>query len=581
MTLTISASGTIQPYKIVEVKSKAAGKVVEMAVEVGDFVKRGQLICRIDPTDVMTTVNQGEADLSAAMARVQQALISLEMQKQTSPAQIEEARQALGAARSRLAQAQAALLAQEQQTNAQIRRAEAGVESARSRYLQAKAQAENQPALTRAAIEQAEANYRRSLETLRQLKEAIALQQRAQAQAAYDSAKAQLETAEKNLNRLTALLEKGFVPQSQVDQARAQYESAKAEFAAAAEKLRTVEAELEARIREAEGQVAQSKANLDSALANQIQDRLRQQEVEAAEAALRQAEAEVEAAKAQQSLVQQRRAEVKAAQAAVAQAEAAYRQALVNARQVQLRQADIESARAQVQRAAAQLRNARIQLADTVIRAPRDGVILEKLVEEGTVISSGMSVFSQGTTIVRLADMSRVFVDAEVAEADIANVWPNQQADITVDALPSEIFEGKVIRVDPRTTEEQNVVYVHAWVEILNPDQRLKPGMSATCQFSVERVENALAVPNEAVKEDENGRYFVELLENQNPDGKLVRRYVEIGLQGTSLTVIKSGLREGEEVITTYALPEAIQPPEAAQGRSRNPMWGVRGLMGR
>ncbi|MCS7223576.1 MAG: efflux RND transporter periplasmic adaptor subunit [Armatimonadetes bacterium] len=581
VTLTVSASGTIQPYKIVDVKSKAAGKVIEMAVDVGDVVRKGQLICRIDPTDILTTVNQGEADLAAALARVQQALISLEMEKQSTPAQIAEARQALEAARARVAQARTALEAQEAQARAQVRRAQEAVISARARYLQAKAQAENQPALTKAAIEQAEANYRRAQETLKQLKEAIVPQQRAQAQAAYDMAQAQLENAERNWNRLTALLEKGFVPQSQVDQAKAQYESAKAEFAAASERLRTLEAELEARIREAEGQVAQAKANLDSALANQIQDRIRQQEVEAAEAALRQAEADLEAAKAQELLVEQRRAEWKAAQAALAQAHAAYQRALVTARQVQLRQADIATARAQVQRASAQLRNARVQLSDTVIVAPRDGVILEKLVEEGTVISSGMSAFAQGTTIVRLADMSRVFVDAEVAEADIANVWPGQSADVTVDALPNDIFEGKVIRVDPRTTEEQNVVYVHVWVEILDPDQRLKPGMSATCQFHVEKEDNVIAVPNEAVKEDENGRYYVEIMENKNPNGKPVRRYVEIGLQGTSMTTIKKGLRVGEEVITTYAMPEAIQAPEAAQARSRNPMAGMRGLMGR
>lgn len=650
VTLTVSASGTIQPYKIVEVKSKAAGKVIQMAVEVGDYVKKGQLIAKIDQTETQTAVAQAQADLDAALARVQQAMLTWQMQKQVTPAQLEEARQSLEAARARLLQAESSLKAQELQAKAQLKQAEEAVKAARARYDQVKKQVEIQPELTRtsiqqaeaayqsalenlkqlkeatipqqraqaqAAVQQAEAAYQSALENLRQLKEATIPQQRAQAQANYDQAKAQLENAEKNLNRQRELFEKGFVAKSQLDAAEAQYAAAKAQFDAAAEKLRTVEQELsatlksaEARIaeakaqlesarerlrtldaehqaalKEAEARVAQAKAQFEAAKANVVQDEIRQQELEAALAALRQAEAQLEAAKANDALVEQRRAEVASARAALAQAEAAYKQALINAQQVQLREADIKTAKSQVQRALAQLRNARTQLADTIIVAPRDGVIVEKLVEEGTVISSGMSAFAQGTTIVRLADMSRVFVDAEVAEADIASIWVGQKVDVTVDAFPSEIFEGKVVRIDPRTTVEQNVVYVHVLVELDMPDERLKPGMSATCEFQVQRKEKVLAVPNEAIKEDENGRTYVEIAKRINPHPEIERRYVEIGLQGTTMTEIVKGLREGEVVVTVFAVPEKIQPQMAGGmrmgGMAGTPMGGMRGLMRR
>ena len=650
VTLTVSASGTIQPYKIVEVKSKAAGKVIQMAVEVGDYVKKGQLIARIDPTDTQTAVEQARADLDAALARVQQAMLTWQMQKQITPTQLEEARQSLEAARARLLQAESSLRAQELQTKAQLKQAEETVNAARARYEQAKKQAETQPELTRTSIQQAEAAYQSALESLRQLKEATIPQQRAQAQAAlqqaeaayqsaleslrqlkeatipqqkaqtqanYEQAKAQFENAEKNLKRQRELFEQGFVAKSQLDAAEAQYAAAKAQFDAAAEKLKTIEQELsatlrtaearvaeakaqlesarermrtldaehQASLREAEARVAQAKAQLEAAKANAIQDEIRKQDLEAASASLKQAEAQLEAAKASEAIAEQRRAEVAAARAALAQAEAAYRQALTNAQQVQLREADIKTAKAQVQRAIAQLRNARIQLADTVIVAPRDGVIIEKLVEEGTVISSGMSAFAQGTTIVRLADMSRVFVDAEVAEADIASVWVGQEVDVTVDAFPGEIFEGKVVRVDPRTTIEQNVVYVHVLVELDMPDGRLKPGMSATCEFQVERKENVLAVPNEAIKEDENGRTYVEVAKRLNPHPEIERRYVEIGLQGTMMTEIVKGLKEGELVVTVFATPQQLQPQMAGgpsmRGMMGTPMGGMRGLMRR
>jgi len=649
VTLTVSAQGTIQPYEIVEVKSKAAGKVIQMAVEVGDRVKKGQLICRIDPSDVQTVVNQAQADLDAALARVQQAMVNWQMQRQLTPTQLEEARQGLEAARARLRQAESSLAIQERQAQAELRQAEQAVAAAKARYEQAKKQAETQPALTQAAIQQAEAAYRSALENLRQLKEATIPQQKVQAQAAvqqaeaayrsalenlrqlkeatvpqqktqaqanYDQAKAQLDNAEKNLQRQRELFEKGFVAKSQLDAAEAQYAAAKATFDAAAEKLRTLEQELSAQLqmaearvadakaqldnarerlrtldaehqtalRDAEARVAQAKAQWDAAKANAIQDELRRQEAQAAEAALRQAEAQLEAAKAALLTVEQRRAEVDAARAALAQAEAAYRQALVNAQQVRLREEDVKQARAQVQRALAQLRNARIQLADTVITAPRDGVIVEKLVQEGTVISSSTSAFSQGTTIVRLADMRRIYVDAEVAEADIAQVWVGQKVDVSVDAFPGEIFEGKVVRIDPRTTVEQNVVYVHVLVELDEVDERLKPGMSATCDFLVDRKENVLAVPNEAVKEDEEGKTYVEVLVHANPAPKTERRYVEIGLQGTMFTEVKKGLKEGEVVVTAFVQPQAFtqQPPQGGGGRfGGGPMGGMRGLMRR
>jgi len=448
---------------------------------------------------------------------------------------------------------------------------------------------------------------------LRQLKEATIPQQKAQAQANYDQAKAQLDNAEKNLQRQRELFEKGFVAKSQLDAAEAQYAAAKATFDAAAEKLRTLEQELSAQLqmaearvadakaqldnarerlrtldaehqtalRDAEARVAQAKAQLEAAKANAVQDELRQQEVQAAEAALRQAEAQLEAAKAALLTIEQRRAEVDAARAALAQAEAAYRQALVNAQQVRLREEDVKQARAQVQRALAQLRNARIQLADTVITAPRDGVIVEKLVQEGTVISSSTSAFSQGTTIVRLADMRRIYVDAEVAEADIAQVWVGQKVDVSVDAFPGEIFEGKVVRIDPRTTIEQNVVYVHVLVELDEVDERLKPGMSATCDFLVDRKENVLAVPNEAIKEDEEGKTYVEVLVHANPEPKTERRYVEIGLQGTTLTEIKKGLKPGEVVVTAFVQPQALTPPQQGGGGrfGGGPGGGMSGLM--
>jgi HlyD family secretion protein len=108
--------------------------------------------------------------------------------------------------------------------------------------------------------------------------------------------------------------------------------------------------------------------------------------------------------------------------------------------------------------------------------------------------------------------------------------------------------------------------------------------MSATCDFLVDRKENVLAVPNEAIKEDEEGKTYVEVLLHANPEPKTERRYVEIGLQGTMFTEVKKGLKEGEVVVTAFVQPQALtqQPPQGGGRRfGGGPMGGMRGLMRR
>jgi hypothetical protein len=94
-----------------------------------------------------------------------------------------------------------------------------------------------------------------------------------------------------------------------------------------------------------------------------------------------------------------------------------------------------------------------------------------------------------------------------------------------------------------------------------------------------------LAVPNEAIKEDENGRTYVEIAKRLNPHPEIERKYVEIGLQGTTMTEIVKGLKEGELVVTVFATPQQLQPQMAGgfgmRGMMGTPMGGMRGLMRR
>lgn len=491
---SVSASGVLEPLTTVDVKSNAGGRVDMLAVDVGSVVQPGQLIAKIDPSDSQTTLNQAAADLSAADAR--------------------------------LAQSKESLTLQSEQSNLQIRLAQEALTSAKARLAQAESQAAAQPTLTKSAIKQAEANCQSAQESLRQLKEAGAPQGIAQAKAGNDQAKAALDKAKRNLDRQQGLFDKGFISAGNLDSARLEYETAKAQADSAKQKSDTVGQDYDSQVRAAEARFDQAEAALDNAKANSIQDGIKRQEAISARAAANQAAMDLSLAKA-------------------------------NTRQIPIKAADIRSSKASVVRSQAEVDNARTQLDYTIIKAPRAGVILKKYVEVGTIITSGRSSFAgtgEGTSVVQLGDLSRMFVSASVDETDIAQVETGQQVNVTLDAYPDELFEGVVTRIDPQTTAAQNVTTVPVTVEILNPDARLKPGMNATCNFIVERKENVLAVSTEAVKE-QNGSYTVTVMQNNQQ----VVRQVEVGLAGDDVIEIVSGLKEGDTVVKSVGAKQTTQ----------------------
>ncbi|HOK55590.1 MAG TPA: HlyD family efflux transporter periplasmic adaptor subunit, partial [Armatimonadota bacterium] len=109
VTASVSANGVLQPLTTVEVKSNVGGQVVELAVDEGDIVQPGQLIARIDPTDTQTAYEQSQADLAAALSKVDQAREQLSIHKVQSSSQVISARQALEAAKAKLFAAEAAM----------------------------------------------------------------------------------------------------------------------------------------------------------------------------------------------------------------------------------------------------------------------------------------------------------------------------------------------------------------------------------------------------------------------------------------------------------------------------------------
>lgn len=160
-------------------------------------------------------------------------------------------------------------------------------------------------------------------------------------------------------------------------------------------------------------------------------------------------------------------------------------------------QAQVVMARASLRQAQASLHQAEVNLSYTTIASPVDGVVISRSVDVGQTVAASL----QAPTLFLIAqDLRKVQVNTSVSEADIGKLRPGIPAEFTVDAYPGETFVGKVrqIRNDPKT--EQNVVTYDAVLDVANPDQKLKPGMTANVSFLYDQRQDALRVPNATLR---------------------------------------------------------------------------------
>ena len=169
---------------------------------------------------------------------------------------------------------------------------------------------------------------------------------------------------------------------------------------------------------------------------------------------------------------------------------------------VEHEQAQVEYANAQAtvlrNRAALDIRLQNLQ--EATVRAPVAGTVIEKDVALGQVIASGTGTFGGGTTILKMADLTKVRVRALVNETDIGKVKPGQTATVTVDAFPDRPFVGTVEKIEPQATIQQSVTMFPVLISIDNLSRLLMPGMNGEVSVEVERRDNVLAIPNDAVR---------------------------------------------------------------------------------
>jgi len=169
-------------------------------------------------------------------------------------------------------------------------------------------------------------------------------------------------------------------------------------------------------------------------------------------------------------------------------------------------------------------------------RSPVNGVIIEKKAIQGMR-------FMPGEMLYQVADLSRVWVVADVFEQDIGLVRTGATARATINAYPGKVFEGKIAYVYPTLKTETRTVPVR--IELANPGMLLKPGMFAQVELSAGGRKKVLAVPDSAVI-DSGTRQIVLV---QLGEGRFEPREVKLGARGGNYAEILDGVREGEDVV--------------------------------
>ena len=217
-------------------------------------------------------------------------------------------------------------------------------------------------------------------------------------------------------------------------------------------------------------------------------------------------------------------------------------------RNLAVSRAEIAKTEAQVAQAKASLENAQEDLRNSTIVSPIEGLVLSRDVNVGDAVSSILVLGSQATLIMTLGDVSEVYVQGKVDEADIGKVFLGQPARIVVESFKDKKFTGKVTKISPLGKEKDNVTTFEVRVSISNPGGALKANMSANAEILLEEKKNGLMIPEAALIYDKERKASVEVPDAKADNGKK-KLNVKLGISNGVKTEILEGLNEKQQVV--------------------------------
>jgi len=192
------------------------------------------------------------------------------------------------------------------------------------------------------------------------------------------------------------------------------------------------------------------------------------------------------------------------------------------------------------------------QYQSSEVRATASGVIIDKSVEEGDMVTSGLSEYSGGSVMMTIAEMSRMLVRVDINEVDIGKVKVGLAAKIRVEAFSDKQIEGKVTRISPmaKLSSDGKINVFNTEVEVITKVPELRPGMKTVVEIKLDERKNVLILPIEAVfeeKDDETG-VNEQVLYVCTGNDQYERKSVKTGLYDETNVEILEGAAEKDKV---------------------------------
>ena len=219
----------------------------------------------------------------------------------------------------------------------------------------------------------------------------------------------------------------------------------------------------------------------------------------------------------------------------------------------------LETAKASVLSAQANFNRANQNYGYATITSPVSGTVISKEVEQGQTVAAS---FSTPTMFKIAEDLTKMQIEANIAEADIGMITTHMPVTFTVDAYPNDTFDGTVEQIRLSPTEEQNVVMYTVVIQVDNSSRKLLPGMTASVDIKIQEALDVLTLPamalqykpSNAVKNQMKMEKIPDLTSTQAvvyhfKDKKMEPIIIEKGLADLSSIEVKSGLKEGDSVI--------------------------------
>jgi len=525
-------NGRIVPDKTISIISEINGKIEELNVEMGQYVEKGEKLIVFEDDQIQAQFKQAEASLKAAKANL--ARLKKGASKNDIDASLANIKRA--EASLEMAKAQHTLLL-EGASEEDIKRAEESYNQAVASYEGAKKSLESIRKIVndKTSLKQQLNNAEMQRETSKKQLES-AEKRYEQSDLSLEQAENNFEQAKKEYERTKNLYEDDVVTEKQFEAVESQYKNAQL----AVRNARSAKESAEIALKQA--QISYEAAKESYRLTKESFDdptELKQQ-LDSAKTQVEVSESNMKIAKANLDKAQKgaRKEEINRSLAQVKQAEAALESSKANHEKLKAGASDeeIRASEAQVEQAEAALEQARLRLEDAVISSPISGFVTNVNTSEGQLIGQGSSLFN-------IVKLNPAYVRVGVSSDVLVNIEKDEKVEVELLDYKNEGKEGTITNISPMRDQQTQLYTV--MVKINNENNKLKAGMFADVNFTLNTKENVVVIPADSVL-DLDGEPYVFVIEN----GKSVKKEIKVGLINKNKVEVIEGINQGEEIIT-------------------------------